>query len=74
MKFEKPMNIQLFAESEDSSNAETSQNQETSKNSKQNDTVNTVPKDLFDKSLYVLGLIHTEGSWISYLFAKEKQN
>lgn len=48
MEFEKPINIQLFAESEDNANTETSQKQETSNN--KNETTNMVSKDLFDKT------------------------
>lgn len=50
MEFEKPINIQLFAESEDSADAETSQKQVDDASTKQSDTKNTVSKDLFDKT------------------------
>lgn len=50
MEFEKPINIQLFAESEDSADAETSQKQVDDTSTKQSDTKNTVSKDLFDKT------------------------
>ena len=50
MEFEKPINIQLFAESEDSADTETSQKQVDDASTKQSDTKNTVSKDLFDKT------------------------
>lgn len=50
MEFEKPINIQLFAESEDSADTETSQKQVDDTSTKQSDTKNTVSKDLFDKT------------------------